>query len=880
MTNLSKFLLLGALFLIGLQVKSQELLDRTIEVTLTSGTAEQLLLHLEEKSGIVFSYSNQVCLPRRVILKKTKAPVKYFLDQIFAACHVEYQVRMNKILIIPQKLTDLIFSIKGYVQDSISGESLIGANVFDLFGNKGVSTNEFGYFSITLNGGDVYLGSSYIGYNMGYQPFRLSKDTLIVFKLTPMPALDEVPVLGTMVSGDIQSSRTGTIDIPVSQIVNVPSFMGEADVVKTIQLFPGVQSGNEGFSGLYVRGGGADQNLVLLDDVPVYHMEHLLGFFSVFNPDAINKITLIKGGFPAQYGGRLSSVLDIRTYEGNNQKLKGSVGIGLLSSKLSLDGPLWNKNTTFSVSLRRTYYDLMAAIFQNSENSSGSYYFYDINAKVNHTFSPKSRLYLSFYNGKDDVESHYNFKDITKSLLDDDYDYKDTKLSDKTSTGWGNVVCAGRWNYIFNDKVFANITTSFSNYRFYNDQGQNYYVNDAWSNVNTHYYSGIMDFGAKIDLDYYATSGNHFKAGASYTRHQFYPGIDVVQTELSNSEKRDTTYGGKIIYGHEMHAYLQDDIVISPTLKFNTGMHLSMFYTGSKFYTTFEPRLTGRLLVSPSVSIKASYSTMTQYMHLLSTASLSMPTDLWLPVTDEIKPMNAWQTSLSAEWQIMPDFNLTGEVYYKKTNNLLDYKNNQSFFDTNTDWTGKLTSGTSTSYGLEVLLHRKFGSWSGWAGYTLSKSDNQFDEINQGQPFRSNNDRRHDGSLFLSYLFNDHVDASLTWSVGSGKPVTLADEKYYAPQLPTGNSNAVTYSESYSKRNGYTMPAFHRMDVGVNFKKENRWGERIWSVGVMNVYGRQNPFFLFYSDAVNETTGETTRSLKQFSLFPFPLPYFRYSLKF
>ena len=227
----------------------------------------------------------------------------------------------------------------------------------------------------------------------------------------------------------------------------------------------------------------------------------------------------------------------------------------------------------------------------------------------------------------------------------------------------------------------------------------------------------------------------------------------------------------------------------------------------------------------------------------------------------------------------MPDFNLTTEVYYKKIDDLIDYKTNQSFFDTNTDWAGKLTSGTGTSYGLEVLLHRKFGAWSGWMGYTLSKSENQFDEINQGQPFRSNNDRRHDGSLFLSYLFNDHVDASLTWSIGSGKPVTLADEKYYAPQLPTGNSGA-SFSENYSKRNGYTMPTFHRLDVGVNFRKDNRWGERTWSLGVMNLYGRQNSFFLFYSDTVNETTGETTRSLKQFSLFPFPLPYFRYCLKF
>ncbi|MBN2744905.1 MAG: TonB-dependent receptor [Marinilabiliaceae bacterium] len=881
MTNLLKIIFLFFfLALAGHQAASQQLLDRIVEVSKTSGSAEQLLLHLEEQSEVVLSYSNQVCLPNRIIFNKQKGSIKFFLDQIFETCQVEYIERNNKIVIIPVKSGNREFHINGYIIDHDTGEPLIGANLFDFHANKGTSTNNFGYFSLPLNGGQITLGSSYIGYNTSLTQLNVKRDTLITIRLKPMPALQEISVLGKPIMNDIQRSGSGIIDIPVAQIKNIPSFMGEPDIIKAMQLFPGIQSGNEGFSGLYVRGGSSDQNLILLDDVPVYNMEHLLGLFTIFNPDVVNKVSLIKGGFPAQYGGRLSSVVDIRTYDGNQQQLNGSVGIGILSSKFSLNGPLWKGRTTFSISGRRTYYDLIQKAIPNDRLTSGSYFFYDLNAKLTHTLTRKDRLYVSIYNGSDDVSSKYNFKDITQSIINTDYDLTTSQLNDEVMTGWGNTVVSGRWNHIVNEKIFTNLTTSFSDYRFYNQQQQSNYQNNDWSTINLEYFSGIRDFTAKVDIDYYSSQGNTLKAGVGFTRHQFYPGINVVKTELSSNEKRDTTYGGQIIMGNELHAYLQDDITLTPTLKVNTGIHMSMFQTGKRTYHSIEPRLNARLLLTPTVSLKASYSAMTQYIHLLSSAMVSLPTDLWMPVTEQIEPMKAWQTSMSAEWQIRPEFNLTAEVYYKETNNLIDYKDNQNYFDTSSDWISKLTSGFGRSYGLELLLHRKMGDWSGWVGYTLSKSVNRFDDINQGNPFRANNDRRHDAALFLSYLLSPNADISMTWAIGSGKPMTLADEKYFAPSLPTASPNTSGYAEHYSERNSYTMPIYHRMDIGANFRKKIKLGERTISVGIMNVYGRQNAFFLFYADNINKNTGEVTRSLKQFSLFPIPLPYVRYTLKF
>lgn len=856
---------------------AQSALEKEVELTELKGSAVELLAHIEKRAGIVFSYSNKVCLPQRVVFQQKKASVKFFLDHIFETCRVDYRVIDNKILIVPTPKDQQRFRIRGFVRDSVSGEALIGANVFDVFGSQGTATNDRGFFSITLTGGEAVLGCSYIGFDTRFHRFELDRDTLLVLRLEPQPNLQEIPVVGMGRVSGVYSTQTSTIEVPLAQIQNVPSFMGEVDLIKSLQQFPGVQSGNEGFSGLYVRGGGADQNLILIDGVPVYNVEHLLGFFSIFNADAINKVSLIKGGFPAQYGGRLSSVLDIHTLDGNASRQSGSVSLGLLSSKVSLNGPVIKDKTKYFLSFRRTYYDILSAPFVINRDDKSFYYFFDLNGKVTHRFSPRSELTLSSYWGRDELLSKYNFKDVARSIVGEDVQ-ESVRLNDEVGTGWGNVVSSLKWRYVVNDRMFASLSGAYSNYRYVTKQTDSYGEDENLYAYTRKYSSGIRDASVKLDLDYMPSNNHLVKFGVAGVLHHFYPGIDVVQAELSSDEKNDTTIGGKMIMGTELRGYLQEEFSVSPSLKINAGIHFSSYFTKRRTYSSLEPRLNIRYLLAPTVSLKASYSAMRQYLHVLSAANVSLPSDLWLPVTDQLKPLEAWQVDFGPEWEISEGFMLTVDGYYKEISNVLDYKENQSFFDFSQGWESKLTSGSGRSYGLEFLLHRKMGDLSGWFGYTWSKSTSHFDELNEGKSFRSNNDRRHDASVFVSYRFNERFDAGITWAYGSGKPVTLANEMYHAPDLPTSMQQFSGYLESYSSKNGYTMPDFHRMDLAANFYKDVRLGQRVWSVGVMNVYGRQNPFFLYFSETGKN--GATVRSLKQFSLFPIPFPYVRYTLKF
>lgn len=857
---------------------AQNVLDDKVVITKSSGSAPELLAHLELRANVVFSYSNKVCLAPKVVFSRKEASLKYYLDQIFTTCRVEYNVNGNKILITPVVLKSDRATIKGTVRDSITGEVLIGASVFEMSGSQGAASNEFGWFSFSLPKGHSHIGCSYVGYQTKYLISAFNADTTVVFELVPQSNLSEVSVVGMTGISGVYSTRTGTVDIPIKQIQNVPSFLGEVDLVKSIQLLPGVQSGNEGFSGLYVRGGGIDQNLILIDDVPVYNIDHLLGFFSIFNPDAINKVTLIKGGFPAQYGGRLSSVVDIRTFDGNSNKHNGSVSLGLLSSKVSFNGPLLKDKTTYSFSFRRTYFDILSAPFVLYRNDRTLYHFFDLNGKVAHRFSDKSFLTFSTYWGSDNLQSKYNYSEMAPSLISDPYNSGNQTYNDELSTGWGNIIPSLRWSYSITNRLFANLSVAYSNYQFYTEQSESFTDNNDFVELKRRYYSGMRDLVGKIDFDYTPLNNHRVKFGANYTFHRFYPGIDMAETQLSSNQVNDTTIGGQVILGRELHTYFQDEMNLSPTLKVNFGCHVSGYFADNQSYWSIEPRMNFRLLLSPSISLKGSFASMAQYMHVLSATNMSLPSDLWLPVTDKVEPLRSWQVDFGPEWEVSKGISFTVEGYYKKVKNILDYRDNQSFFDFSQSWDDKLTSGTGESYGIEMLLHRKVGDLSGWIGYTLSKSMSQFDDINNGEPFRANNDRRHDASVFVSYKISPSIDANLVWAFGSGKPVTLANEKFYAPPMPTGMSDFNPVVESYSKKNGYTMPSFHRLDIGASFNKENRIGKRVWSVGVMNVYGRQNPFFLYFSETLVD--GNAQLRLKQFSLFPVPLPYIRYTLYF
>jgi hypothetical protein len=787
-------------------------------------------------------------------------------------------------------------TISGYVTDKKTGERLVNANVYEQTTLKGSTANSFGFFSISLPAGKVTLVASFIGYQPNAIEINLEKDVVFNFELlSSSDEIEEVVVVGNK-SNKVEETQMSMMDIPIQKLQKIPVILGEADVLKVIQLLPGVQSGTEGTSGIYVRGGGPDQNLFLLDGVPVYNAGHLLGFFSVFNPDALKTVKLYKGGFPARFGGRLSSVVDITMKDGNMKKFEGNFSIGIISSKLSFEGPIIKDKTSFIVSARRTYLDLMAApviAYMNKREETnvwGGAFFHDYNMKVNHIFNDRSRLYLSAYFGKD---KGYGRDDYT---YENSYNDVKTKIQyeDKFGLSWGNTIASLRWNYIINNKLFSNSTLTYSKYIF--DIGIESMTKDFIENTRNdnvfRYYSGIEDWAAKVDFDYFPLPGHEVKFGAHYTNHLFTPGVTklrFVNQDVNTSEVLDTTlFGNREIYANEISTYIEDDITLSDKMNLNVGLHLSTFIVDSKTYFRLQPRLAYRYRAGENWSLKASYSRMAQHVHLLTTSGISLPTDLWLPVTKTFEPPISDQVAIGTAINLPRDFTLTIEGFYKTMQNLIEYKEGASFTGSATNWESKVEMGRGWSYGGEFMIEKTVGKTTGWIGYTLSWTNRQFDKLNFGNVFPAKYDRRHDLSVVLTHTFSDKFDIGGTWVYGTGNAVTLGVMKYPRFVVPDQSSWHSSELQDYGGRNNFRMPAYHRMDIGMNFHKKKKYGTRTWSLSAYNAYNRQNPFILMWntkSDWGENEKGEwvqlspTRTVLSQFSLFPI-IPSISYSYKF
>lgn len=753
------------------------------------------------------------------------------------------------------------FTIHGIIKDATTGESLIGASVYNLKNAQGAAANTYGFFSLTQERDTIRLRISYAGYETKQINFFLSKDTTVNVDLNDAMLLNEVVVTGTREEKIQESSRMGTIDIPVDQIKAMPAFMGEVDVFKVLQLLPGVQSGSEGSSGLYVRGGGPDQNLILLDGVPVYNASHLFGFLSVFNADAINHVELIKGGFPARYGGRLSSVIDISMKEGNSKELKGEGSIGLIASKLTLEGPIIKDRTSFIISGRRTYIDILTRpLVRAASNNTftAGYYFYDLNAKINHRINQKNHVYLSAYMGND--KAYANFKE--------DYNNQSGKFNstEKSNLQWGNITTAFRWNKIISEKIFSNITATYSRYRFgVLDRYSETYLptgSPAEKKIyRSEYISAINDVALKFDLDYIPNPKHYIKVGAQAIRHVFSPGVFSYKA----TEEADTLYGQKKTFAKELSAYIEDDFLITEKVKINAGLHASAFIVDNKTYTSLQPRISGRYLLNHNLSFKASYAQMNQFIHLLTNAGLGLPTDLWVPSTQSIKPERSTLSSVGFAYSINNSYELSLEGYYKKMNGLVEYKEGASYLDIEKDWQKKVIQGNGESHGAEIFLQKKLGKFSGWLGYTLSWTYRQFDSIDNGKRFPYKYDRRHDIEIAVAYKIRKNREVSLTWVYGTGAAVSLPISTYETPQ------GSVQY---YDGRNGFRMRDYHRLDLSFTTRKKTKWGERSWSISVYNAYNRQNPFFM---DIGHDKKGN--RKFMQYSIFPV-LPSIAYHFNF
>lgn len=761
------------------------------------------------------------------------------------------------------------FSISGYVTEDASGDYLPGASVYLPEEGLGTTTNPYGFYSITLPRGPHRVMISFVGYASIDTLIDLQSNTSLTARLRGT-TLNEVEVSEKRNQQDLlQSTQMSMVQVPIEEINEIPIFLGEQDILKIAQLMPGIQSGTEGTSGLFVRGGSPDQNLILLDGVPVYNANHLFGFFSVFNPDAIQSVDIYKGGFPARFGGRLSSVIDVRMKEGNAKEFEGVFSMGLVASKLTLEGPTPSKKGSYMVSARRTYIDALTrplAALITEGNSSGGYYFQDFNFKVNHRFNENHRVFASCYIGDD------------KAAFRSDYSFTYTEESSRSELKWGNLTGALRWNWRIGPRLFANTTANYSRYRM--TTGLESEVNNLGNITRTNYSysSGIEDIALKIDLDYLPDPHHHIRFGGQYIDHTFTPGINQFYNSDPGVPPLEVEFGNDPSYADEWAVYTEDDWQINSRIKVNAGVHLSGFTIENRAYTSAQPRISLRWLANERWSWKASYVWMTQYIHLLSNVGIGLPTDLWLPSTRAVEPMRAQQVALGWVFEPKRGYSLSMEGYYKNMDHVLEYKNGASFF-ANSNWESLVEQGLGWSYGMEWLAEKKVGKLTGWVGYTLAWSWRQFDNLNGGEKFPYRFDRRHDISITGIYRLSDQRSLGLVWVYGTGAAASLPVANYGEVQYFSMNPVPQVFANNlahYEQRNGYRMPAYHRLDLSYNVKKTTRGGNKaMWSFGIYNAYNRINPFFLYIQDS----NGDQINELWKVGLFPV-IPYVNYQIRF
>ena len=754
------------------------------------------------------------------------------LKEMFGSTSIKWSVRGRYVSL----KAAVRYTLRGHVTDLLSSETLISAGVFT--GRSGTITNEFGFYSITLDEGDYEFTFSYIGYETRSLHVKLDKDKVLNVALRPDARLDAAIVTGRAETG-VQATRSGAIDIPRSVLDNSPVLLGEKDVLKTIQTLPGVQGGMDGFSGIFVRGGSDDENLLLLDGVPVYNAAHAFGIFSVFTPEAVKKVTLYKSDFPARYAGRASSVVDVRTNDGDMNSMHGAVTVGIMTDAVHLEGPLDDGKTSFSVS-GRLVHSLLFSPLMKAFDVPANYWFYDLNGKINHRFSDKDRLYLGIYRGNDHLG------------LDDEYESTfggETRIDEKEETRmkWGNTIGTFRWNHVFGRRLFSN-TTAFIN-SYHGSFGQSS-LNDYHGKVLNGYLeerfrfsSGIFDVGAKTDFDWNPTPEHSVKFGAAVTSHRYHPdsNVSAVFSKTGDSALRDTLYtnASSVQRGFEASVYAEDDFSVGGKLKIDAGVHLSLFATQGKSYLSPQPRLSLRYAMTDDLALKGGYARMAQYIHKLSSSNISLPTDLWVPITKDIRPLVTDQVSSGVAFVGIKGWELTAEAYWKWSENVLEYKNAAANGSAAAEWSEAVEMGSGRAYGVELLARKTDGPATGWLSYTWSHTDRIFRDgsINAGKWFPYRYDRRHVITAFANYHFEKGIDFSALWTFASGGAMTLPTRSFSVMDYD-GDVINVPYVET---RSNYRLPADHRLDLSVNFTKQKHRGERTWNVGVYNVYARKNP---------------------------------------
>lgn len=753
------------------------------------------------------------------------------------------------------------YRISGYVEDSESGERVAGVHVYLDQQRAGVTTNQYGFYSLNIPASGSRISVSHVSYESAVIDLNLRADTVLVIRLDSRVVLmDEMAVTseGETLASRIQMSRH---TLPIQQIEEIPVLLGESDVLRTLQLLPGLQGGREGFSQIYVRGGGADQNLILLDGQTVYNPTHVLGIFSVFNSSALKSVELIKGGFPARYGGRLSSVVNFAMKDGSRKRFAGEGVLGILTSKVLIEGPLVRDRASFLFSGRRTFLDLFTRWLQPKGKTYGGY-FHDLNFKANYIISDRDHVHVSGYLGEDALTYRERAEGIPHISSDLDQIHK-----------WGNRLASIRWNRLIGDKIFANLIAGVTSYRVTRENQEREDLSDGGSETYaTRWNSSIVDVSTRLELEYAASPRHYLRGGVEYIHHRLSPGSTRIRVNSDRQPQLNTqTESGRQFSLNEFAVYLEDEFQISTQVRTNAGLRISSAHGDGKLWGALEPRIGANIALKKNSSLKLSYAVMKQYLHLLTQLGSSLSQDQWIPSMDGIPPQRSTQVAVGLA-QSFPRYSIdvSLEVYRKRTHRLTEFKEHAYAYQAPAlGWPALLEFGEGTSYGLEVLAERRQKRFSGWVSYTLAKASKTFSNLNGGLSFPDNYDRRHDISVVLNYQASSRISFGASWVYGSGYPVWAPAGRYYDRVYIYEEPNFLDYGPINSAR----APSVHRLDVSIQFKKQMSWGRRTFILGVYNVYNRQNPTIVY------PTIYQNTIQWNQVSLFQL-IPALSYQIEF
>lgn len=847
-------------------------LDKLVTISVTDKRVSEILKLLKNKTGVTFNYKSSI-LPREELktFEATNEKLSDVLIKLLKPYYIDYKYfGGNTIILKPSKYrSNINYTMSGYVFDKTNGEKLIGATVFCRHNKRGTTTNDYGFFTLTLPEDSVHLEVRYIGYTKYKEKLINKANSFKIINLEPNGDLKEIEIRDEAISKS--EHRPNGYYFNLKAIKDIPSFLGEPDVLRAVQMIPGVQGAGESAGGLNVRGGGTDQNLVLVDGVPVYNMVHVFGLFSIINPGAVNSVELIKGGFSAKHNGRLSSILDVKLKDGNNQKISGKINVGMLLSSATIEGPIVKNKASFLVSFRRTYFDAFYKPIQyfatrkELDNYSGWYYFYDFNAKVNFKFGNRDKISITYFTGADKGK-------ITEKQLFTDTIETFQKRNHNKELKWFTAMSSARWDHILTDKVFMVVTGGITEYstKFKDEL--------TWetkprpevntSSLNYTQTSGNRDLFLKSIFEINKIKNHRITAGADFIYHRFNTGT-LNYTTTNNDETKDTSIGDKQIYSDDEVIFIEDNWRPNKRINLNFGLSFNSINVKKTRYNLLQPRFSGNYAFSKSLYLNTSFTRMQQNLQILPNNSIGLPIDIWIPVTDYLKPQSSDQFTLGAGYYYKTKFKLSIEGYYKSMKNLVELKEGDFFAFGGYNWDKSFYTGKGFSKGVEIMLEKQTGKIKGWIGYSISKSERQFADINNGEAFPFKYDRRHQISVFMKFpTSKKNWDFSLTWLFSSGSPITVPTSIY--------NIDGKTYFE-FTQRNNIRMSNYHRMDISFTKTIKLNKNTRVWNIGAYNLYSHINPLFISTSLMGNNLSNK----LQFFEVGLLPLiPFISYEFRF